>query len=279
MKQSRVNLFEILVLVMIILVTFWTLFEDVAVLAGIASGLKIVIIMVGFGFDLFFTIEFLARLYDARFNKGAFYYLTHGYGWIDFFASVPLLMLSSGPQAVSLYLTMNGLLNLGALASLFSLLKLIKIIRIARVLRLLRVLKIFKNIKYTDTKMGQRHVMRIITIGVTVVIVSLFCTTTITEFMSIARTGDPSSIAQERTFEYIGSRVTASKNPKKAVSELVSIESIHDVLYVEMKGKIVYSRSGTAGSPRQLPLGDYTTFISIYGPKTNSAIERSHAKT
>ena len=68
-------------------------------------------------------------------------------GWVDLAASVPLILLNSGPAVLALAAGGVSVLGLGGILNV---LKVIKAIRIARILRLLRVLKIFKQIKYAD---------------------------------------------------------------------------------------------------------------------------------
>jgi hypothetical protein len=155
---------ESAVVVAILLVLVQTFLEDVGAAAGWPWPVRRVLIYTGFGFDVFFTIEFLARLYVSVWHRRAGEYVFHERGWIDFAASIPLLMLSSGPQVAALVLGRTAVV--GA-AGILNVLKVVKAVRIARVLRLLRVLKIFRQIKYADARMAQRHIATITTIAVT----------------------------------------------------------------------------------------------------------------
>jgi hypothetical protein len=260
MKKSEFNLFEVLVLVAIVLVTILTFFEDFASFAGFAGKIQNILMFAGFFFDFFFTVEFLARLYYARFDKGIRYYILHGYGWIDFFASIPLLMLSSGPQVAGYFFASAGGIGVGITATFFSLLKLIKIIRIARVLRLLRILKIFKTIKYTDTTMAQRHISKVITIGVTIVVLVLFITTGLMEFSNLKSMYDPSHNSKVTTFAYIEKKSTTQKDERKLVENLTSMDALHNVLLISLKGKILYSRAQLQQDLRNINPADYDHF-------------------
>jgi hypothetical protein len=104
--------------------------EDFALLFGLPLGLRRLIRCAGFGFDLFFTAWFLVGLYAASLNRKTRRFLGFEGGWMDFLASVPLLVLYSGPAMFSL--AAGGLPLVPALA------------RITRNLRFLRFLKIFR---------------------------------------------------------------------------------------------------------------------------------------
>ena len=156
---DRVRKFvENTVIVAILLVLVQTFLEDLAATAGWPWPVRRVLIYTGFCFDVFFTVEFLARFYVALWHRRAGEYVFHERGWIDFAASIPLLMLSSGPQVAALVLGQSAVV--GA-AGILNVLKVVKAVRIARVLRLLRVLKIFRQIKYADSRMAQRHIAAI----------------------------------------------------------------------------------------------------------------------
>src|SRR6056297_2560687 len=150
--------FESLVVLAIVLVLIQTFLEDLALVAGWNWTVRRVLVITGFGFDLFFTIEFFIRFFAATSQGSAREYLFHQKGWIDLFASVPLLLFNSGPLMAALFL---GGGSVSALGGVFNILKVAKAIRIARILRLLRVLKVFKNIKHTGSFMAQRHLARI----------------------------------------------------------------------------------------------------------------------
>ena len=181
-KQKRGAFLENIVIVVIFLVLIQTFVEDLAVLKGWSWHIRKILIFAGLGFDIFFTVEFLTRLFYAISEGRAKQYFFHERGWIDFLASVPLLLLNSGPTSISLlsggtaYLALGGFLNV---------LKVVKAVRIARILRLLRMLKIVKQLKYADSVMAQRHVAKITTISITVFVFSLFVYVTIAPYIGL----------------------------------------------------------------------------------------------
>jgi hypothetical protein len=105
--------------------------EDFAVLFGLPLGLRRLIQCAGFGFDLFFTVWFLVGLYAASLNRKTRRFLGFEGAWMDFLASVPLLVLYSGPAMFSF--AAGGLPLIPPLA------------QVTRNLRFLRFLKIFRT--------------------------------------------------------------------------------------------------------------------------------------
>lgn len=152
------NTLENIVLLAIVLVLVQTLLEDLATLLDWSVSVRSTLLVLGFAFDVFFTIEFVARSYDAYRRRRLWGYIRYERGWIDLLASVPLLVLNSGPAFLAL---MSGGLAVSGFGGVLNVLKVVKAIRIARVLRLLRVLKIFRRIKNTESVMAQRHVATI----------------------------------------------------------------------------------------------------------------------
>jgi hypothetical protein len=182
MKSRLVKVLELTVFSFIILVIVQTVLEDLSMLLTWEVAARKILVITGFIFDLFFTIEFLVRLYWAIVERRVVRYFFRERGWIDFLASVPLLMFNSGPALLSL---VTG----GALFALFNdvlnILKVLKAVRIARILRFLRVLKIFKNIKYTESTMAQRHIARITSLTVTVIVLVLFGFSTLSGLITV----------------------------------------------------------------------------------------------
>lgn len=171
MHKSGRAFWENLVVAAIILVLIQTFLEDLAIVVEWPWSIRKSLVVAGFFFDLFFTVEFLIRLYSSVFRGQGAEYFFHRRGWVDFIASIPLLLFSSGPAVMSILL---GGSVAYAFGSMLNVLKVVKAIRIARILRLLRVLKIFKQIKYTDSAMAQRHVAKITAITVTLFVGVVF---------------------------------------------------------------------------------------------------------
>ena len=161
------NILESVVVAAIVLVLVHTFLEDFAVLAAWPVEGRKWIIWAGLGFDIFFTIEFFARLYTALVRGEAVDYFFRQRGWIDFLASIPLLLFNSLPNVLAL-LAGAGLIS--GLGSFLNVLKVIKAVRIARILRLMRIVKLFRSIRYARSPMAQRHIALITTISVTLIV-------------------------------------------------------------------------------------------------------------
>jgi hypothetical protein len=160
---------ENLVIFMILLVLVQTVLEEVAILMDWPVSWRNILIFTGFGFDVFFTFEFVIRLGFAR--KPMDYFLRER-GWLDFLASVPLLIFNSGILFVTLIWYPDYVIE--SQVGGFSLLKLVKAIRIARIFRLLRILKAFRRIKYADSPMAQRHLTKILATAISTFILFYF---------------------------------------------------------------------------------------------------------
>jgi len=242
MKKNKVSVFEIIVTVVIALVVVQTFLEDFSVIIGWNTDILNLLLITGFFFDLFFTIEFLIRLYNSRHDKGVFHYFLYNQGWVDFCASIPLLMFSSGPQILSLIQSSTGVILGSIFVGFISMLKLIKIIRIARILRLLRFIKIFRSIKYTDSPMAQRHLRKIITIGVTILVLSFLGFTIVVETIPFSNS---SFILYEFQKEKIMAGLRKNENSMKLdsfIDQLSKFEDTHSVLIVRVNGKVLYTR-------------------------------------
>ena len=165
--RKTADVLETVVVIAILLVLVHTFLDDYAILADWSVGARAFLIWAGLAFDIFFTIEFFVRLYLALMaGEGATYFLRQR-GWIDFLASIPLLLLNSLPHALAL-LAGAGLLS--GMGSFLNVLKVIKAVRIARILRLLRVVKLFRGIRYARSPMAQAHVSTITTIAVSILV-------------------------------------------------------------------------------------------------------------
>lgn len=173
MNRTREAL-ENVVVVAIILVLIQTFLEDFATMMGWSWEIRRILLFSGFAFDIFFSIEFLTRLYFNFVNRRLGRYFWHERGWVDLLASIPLLLLNSGPSVFAL---LSGSATIVGIGSILNVLKVVKAIRIARILRLLRVLKVFARIKNTDSAMAQRHVAKISTVGVSILVVGVLLLT------------------------------------------------------------------------------------------------------
>jgi hypothetical protein len=165
--RKTADVLEAVVVVAILLVLVHTFLDDASILAGAGVRTRAALIWTGLAFDVFFTVEFLVRMYLALASRQGIEYFFRQRGWIDFLASIPLLLLNSLPHALAL-LAGAGLLS--GLGSFLNVLKVIKAVRIARILRLLRVVKLFRSIRYARSPMAQGHVSTITTIAVSILV-------------------------------------------------------------------------------------------------------------
>ncbi len=228
MKTKIGKILEGFVTFVIILVIIHTLIEDLAIILNWTNDSRTVLLFTSFFFDLFFTIEFLIRLFNAFSKKETVKYLFFERGWIDFLAAIPLIMFSSGPPLFTyvfggtVLLGMNGILNI---------LKLVKAIRIAR------ILKIFRNIKYADSKMAQRHVAKIITICITVLVFSNFGFSILQSNISAMNPDSEFSKNREEIIQLLGFKPEIST---AYINNLAEIENT--ILQIKQNDETLYKR-------------------------------------
>jgi hypothetical protein len=244
------NWLETIVMTVIALVLVQTFLDDAAVLADWSWNVRRVLLVTGFLFDLFFTAEFLVRLYCASINSKGSEYFFHERGWIDFLASVPLAVFSSGPAFLGL---LAGGVPVGGLGRSLNVLKVVKAVRIARILRLLRFLKIFKQIKHTDSVMAQRHMTRISGITIAAIIFTLMG---INFLQSILGVKTLDSGIQDRYFSASAHLASAEAGDiSRALSDVSRLEP--GLLLVKQQGKTLYTRFDAPYYERYLGPFDY----------------------
>jgi hypothetical protein len=264
-KKSRAGAaLENLVIVVIFLVLIQTFLEDFAVLAGWPWQWRRLLVFTGLGFDTFFVAEFFARLFSALARRRVKEYLLHERGWIDFFASVPLLLLNSGPTSYALIIGGTSYLGLGGFLNV---LKVVKAVRIARILRLMRVLKIVKQLKYADSRMAQRHVAKVTTTAIAVFVFSILGFAIVLPFVNAPSIED----------EYLRRHVTSADLIEERLEQGNRKEAVHiaeksrDVLLVKESGDTIYSRYDNRyysvnfgpGDYRYLERGEYGLFFDV----------------
>ncbi|MBB6478404.1 ion transporter [Spirochaeta isovalerica] len=224
---------ENLVMIAITLVILFTFVEDLAAYLMWDWNIRKILLFTGFGFDLFFTLEFLIR-YTASIAKGdTVEYLVHRRGWVDFIASVPLLLFNSGP---SVYFLLSGAAFAGG-AGVLNILKVVKAVRVARILRMLRVLKIFRSIKSVDSLMTQRHMTRIIsTVVVSIIAVMFFGSLLFSEGLISSPAVEARNDIRDRVVDQIDSSIQEGNS----LSQILNTRN--DILLVKSEGKSVFSR-------------------------------------
>lgn len=256
MRAKLVAFLENLVILAIVLVLVQTFLQDLASLYNWEWSTRRTLLFIGFGFDLFFTIEFLVRLYFAVLRRRGTRYFFHERGWVDFIASIPLLLLNSGPAVLAIAAG-GSVVGFGGMVNV---LKVVKAIRIARILRLLRVLKIFRRIKHTDSTMAQRHVAKITTMATTTVVAVLLA------FAFVSAALDMPSLEGEyqeqagEVVDFVEERDLTAPGNRELLADFA--ESQPWVVQVEADGETLYSRYD----------GDYLE--RFFGPVDYGYLER-----
>jgi len=241
-------------------------------LDGWAWHLRKLLVFTGLGFDAFFAAEFLTRLFTAMSRRRVKQYLLHERGWIDFFASVPLLLLNSGPTSYALLIGGTGYLGIGGFLNV---LKVVKAVRIARILRLMRVLKIVKQLKYADSRMAQRHVAKVTTTAIAVFVFSILAFSVAAPFVNLPTIDAEYRRRHMTTAELIEDRFDRG-DPEAAVS---IAQKSGDVLLIKESGETVFSRHDNhyyktnfgPGDYRYLERGKYGIFFDVRTMNTHQA--------
>jgi hypothetical protein len=247
------NVLETTVVVAIVLVLAHTLLDDLSILAGWTVEARRWIIWSGLGFDLFFTAEFFTRLYAAiARGEGGAYFLRQR-GWIDFLASIPLLLLNSLPNAMALLAGTGLVMGVG---SFLNILKVIKAVRIARILRLLRVIKLFRGIRYARSPLAQRHLATIITISVTVLVAWTIGATIMQSVGVLPGLEGPYAAGQSLRMQAI---VAGDNSLPALTARAAAIASLDPgILAVRLEnGPTIYSRYDTGYYASRFLPGDY----------------------
>jgi hypothetical protein len=161
--------------------------DECSVIAHWGSIWRNTLLIVGFSFDLIFSIEFSLKSVFSRKRNDILYYLKYERGWADLLSSFPLLLLDSGPSLFFLLTAGTGAPGV---------FEVIKILRINRILRLFRIVKLFGKIHNTESKMARFHISAINTTVVSaVIIVFLFFTLSFNNISGYS--------LKERSSEYI----------------------------------------------------------------------------
>ncbi|MEX2444709.1 MAG: ion transporter [Alkalispirochaeta sp.] len=252
MSKTR-SFLENVVIVAIVLVLIQTFLEDLAIVLGWTIGAREALMLAGFFFDVFFTIEFLTRSYDAFRDRRFAQYLWVDRGWIDFLAAVPLLIFNSGPSVIAWYI---GGVAVGGSGGMMNVLKVVKAIRIARILRLLRVLKIFRRIKNTESVMAQRHLATISAMVVTVFVFVLLVLSVGGAAVTLPTLDHTYQQQVSSAVDHIESEQLAEAGNE---AELARFADTHPgIIAVEQAGTVRYSRYDQAYLSENYRPIDYT---------------------
>ncbi len=244
------RLFENIVVIAIVLVLIQTFLEDFAVVIGWSWDVRKILVFSGFCFDLFFTIEFFTRLFYSIIDGDVKGYIFHRRGWIDFLASIPLLLLNSGPAVFAIVAGGGSTFVLGGFLNI---LKVVKAIRIARILRLLRVLKVFKQIKYADSRMAQRHIAMITTITITVFVFIIFAVSIFSPALGLPTVDKTFEQKHTTTFDKIQEHIENNRW-RSAVYEA---EYSSDLLIFKVEDETLFSKYDKDEYGERFGPGDY----------------------
>jgi len=269
MKDKFKAFLEGFVVFVIFLVLIQTFLEDYFIVSLAPWQIRKIMIYAGFAFDLFFTVEFLIRSWNAFTSRNFKKYFFRMNGWVDFAASLPLLIFTSGPLFLAL---VNGYAFSGG-ATLIGMLKIVKAVRMARVLRLLRLIKIFRHIRFADSAMVQRHTVRIIT---TVTSALIFSVTIILSVFAFSGISDLESFwaEEQQTAE---KQIVRNIENGSGLSDKESISS--SVIFVSKSGSDLFSRYESSYLRKYFGPQDYrmakNADISIWFDLRPSAVSMS----
>jgi len=168
---------ESLIVVIILLSIIEIFVEDISVIGNWSVLFRRQLLIIGFLFDLIFTIEFAVRSKLSRKNKGWVFYWKHEKGWVDFLSSIPLILFCSGPIMLGMFLP--GRIVALPFLGLLNILKITKILRVARMLRLLRILKMLNKVKVEESELKIKQVslmtsITVLTITIILIVSPLF---------------------------------------------------------------------------------------------------------
>jgi hypothetical protein len=219
MTQSSIRkIFENFIIIAIVAVLVHTGLAELHYIFGWSMDTRSKLIIAGFCFDFLFTVEFFIRIALSKKERGLRHYFLFERGWVDFLASIPLLLLDSGPTLF--HLLFPDLAAEGGVGGIFSSLKTVKAIRVTRILRLLRAVKILGKIQHADSAMATRHISTISTVScVTVILViTIFG---FFNFSSVDKFMETKTVEYKQILENSIDMAEKDKDPDTLKSELV----------------------------------------------------------
>ena len=151
MRSTLTAVLKGIVILAVIATVAQAVLENIAMILGRPWQERYLLLLVGFGLDLFFTAEFLTRFYVATLHRRLGRYLLRERGWVSFIASVPVVVLFSGPAVIAAVI---GGLPLSGLAGTFGA---VAAFRIAALLRVLRLLPVFIGGRDSAVITTRRH--------------------------------------------------------------------------------------------------------------------------
>ena len=253
--------FERVVTVAIVLVLAQYVLEDLAVLAGWSWDARRALIIAGLALDVVFTVEFLTRLYGSFINRKTAVYFVHERGWLDLLASLPVVLLVSGPTVLAVW--SGAAMTVGVSPAL----SIMAAVRVMRVLRILRVHKLVDRAQGGQSPVARRLATRAASVAVTATVIGVL-------LVSAYRNVVTEPALDVRYDERISLSLIAATGPLQtgdltAIEELCAAEPL--VLLVQADGRTVCSRlafaspSGSFGPPdyRFLDMSGMRVFLDL----------------
>lgn len=240
---------ERVVTVAIALALIQYILEDAAVLAGWSWDTRRALLLAGLGLDFVFAVEFLTRLYGAFINRRTGVYFFHERGWIDLLASVPVVLLASGPAALAVW--SGTAMTVGVSPAL----SIVTAVRVVRVLRILRVHKLLDRFPGTQSLMARRLAAGAASIAVSATVIGLLLLSLYQNVVAAPALEAGYDERMSAVLSLIHASEPSRAGGMAAVEELASDEP--SVLLVQTGGRTVYSRLAQHSSGASIGPPDY----------------------
>ena len=250
MRSKAAAVLENVVIVAIVLVLVQTFIQELASLYGWTWEARRLLIFIGFGFDLFFTLEFLVRLYFAVLARRGKQYFLLERGWLDFIVSIPLLLLISGPAVLAIA---AGGVSVAGFGGMVNVLSGVKAIRIARILR---VLKIFRHMKSPESPMLQRHVATLATMTTTIIVTVSVVFSFVAAAIEMPSISDQFQARTQQALDFIRTRALAPGQDQQPAADFARAQPT--LVKIERDGETLYSRYEEAYLERFFGPVDYS---------------------
>ncbi|GEM_PF-6876462 len=249
MRTKLTTVLQGIVILAVVATVAQVVLENLAMVIGRGWQERYVLLLVGFGLDVFFTVEFLTRFYAATLHRRLGRYLLRERGWVAFLSSIPVVVLFSGPAVIAV--TIGGL-PLSGLAGVFGT---AAAFRIAALLRILRVLPVFEGGHESAVLTARRHGGLATSLAVNAIVVIAVITTLWSSFI------DPSGVERNAERRYAATvQHLAGHNAARAENgaELERVTGMEPaILIVRSNQRTQYSRYENTYYERQFGPVDF----------------------
>ncbi|MBN1899124.1 MAG: hypothetical protein JW827_10125 [Spirochaetes bacterium] len=232
---------ELVIFVVIILSIFHIFIEEVGIILQWPIHVRHLLIWIGFVIDLIFTIEFATRFIIALKNKESYKYLFSQGGWIDFFASIPLLLFYSGIRVY--YLSTISSPVIFYQSSLIALLRVFKMIRLVRILRFMRIVKLFGNLFQAKMENIRKNIFAVTSIAIGSMIIAFFVMKILFHLLNWP---DVEVFKEKRVIQYRNMVILAENLSQKYGTKLekqllIIFKSENNVLSISVNNEKIFS--------------------------------------